>query len=104
MAGQVIEIFFLGEDVVLRGFFATGKTPENNGAIDLCGELSAALRVDAIGFAVAAFLSAGQGSGAIESEANQSRQKGRYEKCAALPCAATMHLQTWCHETLPEGS
>src|SRR5690242_18794777 len=93
MAGQVVEIFFLLEDVGLRRFLAPGETQENDGAIDLCGEHGAALRIDAIGFAVAAFLGAGGRRGAASREAEQNRQDGRSGKPGAS-CRATMHRNT----------
>jgi len=51
VAGEVVEIFFLGKDVGLRNFLAAGESPKNNRRIGLCRELGATFRVDAIGFA-----------------------------------------------------
>jgi len=56
MAGEVVEVVFLRKDVGLREFFAAGEAPEEDWGIDLRGEFGAASGVDAVGFAVAAFL------------------------------------------------
>ena len=56
MAGEVIEIIFLGENVGLGEFFAAGKAPEDDGAFRLCGEVGAACGVGAVGLAFAALL------------------------------------------------
>jgi hypothetical protein len=72
MAGQVIEIFFLGEDVSLRGFLASGKAPKNDWRFNLCGELGAAFGVNAIGLAVAALLTLGGRRGTAGAERDQN--------------------------------
>src|SRR5579859_4399341 len=56
VAGEVVEILFLLEDVILGEFFAAGESPEEDGGVDLGGELGAAGSVNAVGFAFAAFL------------------------------------------------
>ena len=63
VAGEVIKVVFLREDVGLRGFFAASEAPEKDRGIDLSGELGAARGVDAIGFALAAFLGVGRWRG-----------------------------------------
>jgi hypothetical protein len=59
VAGEVVEIVFLRENVGLRGFFAASKAPEKDWGIDLCGEFGAASGIDAVGFALSALLGSG---------------------------------------------
>ena len=56
VAGQVIEIFFLGKNVGLRFLFPAGVAEQNDGAIDVGSELGAARGISGIGFAFAALL------------------------------------------------
>jgi len=73
VAGEVVEVLFLREDIGLRGFFAASKAPEKDWGIDLGGEFGAASGVDAVGFALAALLGRSGLRGAQEG-------KGRHEK------------------------
>src|SRR5713101_2296255 len=72
VAGQVVEAIFLVKNVGLSRFFAARVTPKNDRPVHLCGNLGAALGVDAIGFALAALL--GLGDGEEEDRAKQSRK------------------------------
>ena len=56
MAGQIVKIIFLRENIGLRDFFAPGKAPQHNRAIGLRGESGAPFGVDAVGFALAPLL------------------------------------------------
>ena len=69
MAGEIVEILLLLKDIRLGDFFAAGVAPQDDWAVDLSGKLGAALRVDAIGFALAALLSL-----RARGEANQAEQ------------------------------
>jgi hypothetical protein len=71
VAGEVIEIVFLSEDVGLRGLFAAGEAPEEDGRVDLRGEFGAARGIDAVRFAVAAFLGLRLGGQRCEAQENQ---------------------------------
>src|SRR6266849_3946732 len=72
VAGEVVEVFFLLEDIGLRGLLTSGEAPENDGGVGLSRELGTALKVDAIGLAVAALLCRGRGRGAPGAEASQN--------------------------------
>jgi hypothetical protein len=54
--GQVIEILFLRENVILRDFFPPREAPEDDRRVNLGSQLRAALGVDAVLFAFAALL------------------------------------------------
>src|SRR5208282_2813169 len=56
VAGEVIKVIILGENISLREFFAAGEAPKNDRAIDLGGELGAAIGVNTVGLAFAALL------------------------------------------------
>src|SRR5882762_6414858 len=74
VAGEVVEILFLGEEVGLRNFFAAGEAPKNDGPIGLRRELGAAFGVDAIGFAFAALLGYRAFCKASQEEQSQENQ------------------------------
>jgi len=73
VAGEVVEVVFLLEDVVLREFFAAGESPEKDRNVDLGGELGAASGVHGVGFALAALL--GTGERRRREEGTNSRHK-----------------------------
>jgi hypothetical protein len=54
VAGQVVEIFFLVEDVGRIGFFVAGESEEDDGRAELRGETLSAQGVDRGRFALAA--------------------------------------------------
>ena len=60
MTSQIVKVLFLLENVGLGKFFVPGKAPQNDGTIHLGGELGATRGVDAVGFALAALLGAGE--------------------------------------------
>jgi hypothetical protein len=72
VAGKVIEVVFLREDVGLRGFFAAGEAPEEDRGVDLRGKFGAAGGVDAVGFAVAALLGLRWRGKSSEAQQNQN--------------------------------
>ena len=76
MAGEVVKILFLGEDVGLGLFLAAGETPKDDRAIGLRRELPAAFRVNAIRLALAALLGARRGCNV--SQAEQSPKNPSY--------------------------
>src|SRR5689334_11111361 len=56
MPGQVIEVFFLSEDVPQRRLFAPRESPEHNGRIHLSRQLGAPLGIHTVGFTFAPLL------------------------------------------------
>src|SRR5882724_9944709 len=56
VAGKVIKIIFLGEDVGLRNLFASSESPEDDGSVSLRGDARATGSVDFVGFAFAVLL------------------------------------------------
>jgi len=56
VAGEILEVIFLREDVGLRFLFPAGVAGENDRPIHLREEFAAALGIDAVRFALAALL------------------------------------------------
>ena len=50
MAGEIVEVVFLGEDVGLGEFFAAGEAPQDNGTFAVRGEGAAAVGIDRVWF------------------------------------------------------
>src|SRR5437867_3962927 len=93
--GEIIKILFMLKNVGHRADFMDGKTLENDGPIDLCCQLGAALRVDAIGLALAAFLGLHR-----DCKTSQAKRSQEQHTCCWLgqttephrPCATTHSL------------
>ena len=56
VAGEIVKVIFLREDVCLRDFFSPGEAPENDGDFGLHGKFGATLGINAVRFAFAALL------------------------------------------------
>ena len=81
MAGEIVKIIFLGENVGLRNFFAPSEAPQDYRAIGLRGDFGAALGVNAVGFAFAALL----GVELRSARCGECHDRGDGEKCDR-PC------------------
>jgi hypothetical protein len=75
VAGEIVEIFLLLENISLGNFLAASETPKNDWPVDLRRHLGAAFGVDAVGFALAALL--GRRAGGEANEAEQSPESSR---------------------------
>ena len=98
--GQVVEILFLFKHVGLRGLFAAGEAKENYRCIHLGRELSAAVGIDAVRLAVAAFLGTRRRSDAGNAKTYRGRNRGLggIERQARPPARIAHHFTslTYC--------
>src|SRR5208282_2208353 len=76
VAGEVIEILILGENVGLRVLFVPGQAEQHDGAVNVGSEFRAAFGIDGIGFAPAPLLRRGGKQGAACHQEQRARAPG----------------------------